>query len=61
MAATKHTRIRHKDHFELCQTLLNQTRSIDETARLMGEHVRTSIQDWRKKIIGAVERGELII
>jgi hypothetical protein len=60
MAATKHTRI-SPFNLELCQTLLNQTRSIDQTAELMGENKRTTIQCWRKKIIGAVERKELII
>ncbi len=60
MAATSKTRI-SPFNLELCQTLLNQTRSIDQTAELMGEQKRTTIQDWRKKIISAVERKELII
>jgi hypothetical protein len=60
MASTSKTRI-SPFNLELCQTLLKQTNSIDQTAELMGEQKRTTIQDWRKKIISAVERGELII
>jgi len=48
-------------NLELCQILLKQTNSIDHTAELMGEGKTTNIDEWREKIIAAVERKELII
>jgi hypothetical protein len=59
--AVKPTTRMHQSNLELCQTLLNQTRSIDHTAELMGEGKNSNINEWREKIIAAVERGELII
>ncbi len=47
---------------ELAQSLLTQTNSIDESARLMCEQKDIhSFYYWRKEISKLVESGELII
>lgn len=53
----------HKFNQVLCQTLLDQTRSIDETARLMCESkwYHDGLRYWRKQIIKHVEKGDLKI
>ncbi len=60
MAVKESTRM-HQSNLELCQTLLNQTNSIDHTTELMGEGKSSNTKEWQEKIIAAVERGELII
>lgn len=54
-----------KFNLELCQVLLRQTNSIDETARLMNDYGTRSkskgFKHWRNEIIKCVERGELVI
>lgn len=53
----------HKFNRVLCQELLNQTRSIDETARLMSdcEDASDGFRYWRRQIIKEVEQGLLKI
>lgn len=53
----------HKFNQVLCQTLLDQTQSIDETARLMSDHKNKGdgYRYWRKKIIKHIEKGDLKI
>jgi hypothetical protein len=52
-----------KFNLELCQALLRQTNSIDETARLMSDYGNASegFKHWRDEIIKCAERGELVI
>ena len=45
MAVNDNTRM-HKSNLELCQTLLNQTNSIDHTAELMGEGKSSNTKEW---------------
>ncbi|CAM0042917.1 hypothetical protein VPHK394_0019 [Vibrio phage K394] len=53
----------HKFNQVLCQTLLDQTRSIDDTARLMRENESDTkgFYYWRRQIIKHVEKGDLKI
>ncbi len=55
----------HKFNLELCQALLNQTNSIDETARLMAVDFKSGASDgfryWRENIIKAINKKELVI
>lgn len=53
----------HEFNRVLCQTLLDQTRNIDQTARLMseGKDLSKCFRYWRKQIIKSVEKGDLKI
>ena len=57
----------HKFNLELCQALLTQTNSIDETARLMAVDFESDggsskgFRYWRQNIIKAINKKELSI
>ena len=54
----------HKFNLELCQALLKQTNSIDETARLMAtddDRTWRGFNYWRKNIIKSINKKELSI
>lgn len=54
-----------KFNLALCQELLKQTNSIDETARLMSDYGSRSkckgFQYWRNETIKEINRGNLAI
>ena len=51
-----------KANVSICQSVLNQTRSIDETARTMDEsNTSKGFRYWREQIIKHIESGELIL
>ena len=54
----------HKFNLELCQTLLKQTNSIDETARLMAVDDDNKYRGFayrKKQILAAINKKELKI
>lgn len=54
----------HKFNLELCQAILTQTNSIDETARLMAvddNDKHRGFAYWRENIIKSINKKELSI
>ncbi|AUR94704.1 hypothetical protein NVP1197A_66 [Vibrio phage 1.197.A._10N.286.54.F2] len=54
----------YKFNLELCQALLKQTNSIDETSRLMAvddNDKQRGFVYWRNNIIKAINKKELVI
>lgn len=54
-----------KFNLALCQELLKQTNSIDETARLMSDYNDSNrhhgFHHWRNEIIKEINRGALVL
>lgn len=51
-------------NLSLCQAILRQTNSIDETAELMAsdyQQVNYGFTYWQREIIKEIEKGKLII